>query len=520
MPKNQTATRTPNSAVSSAAKPKQTLRTARSGETYVLESDQWRIGGRLIIPWSVLKKEGLTERTAPELVDAFRKVMAELVGEVSASYARGVFDQVVSLLRHCQGEVTIDGFEAWRATLRQRYKKETHQSYLKDCRAGLNAWSDGNYTGLEKGLVDHINRIRVGSRQFSNAVREQCPVRGPFTQDEEVALIRWLHQAYADGTLTLQAYAMMLTELEFGCRPVELAALRAGDVMEGEADQCYLLAIPNAKGGRNYRASFRTLELSADLYALLKRVIFEGQAAVAGEWKQPVSPRLSKQLPLFVGKRLRAAGSNEAFEHRISRAPETFDISCIDQLVWTFGKCPVTTERLNGELMPLSIYRFRRTVATRLAGAGADDSTIATILGHASTHTVKVYTAHTYEDQEACDAIMAEAWMPVLKMAEERLLDVPIPGQAKVHITRDASVGNCSQLCGSGTLNCYLCPKFKPFIDAPHDQALAQVESLRQSRIDHGLSGPEVDSLDLPIAAIKATIRLCEEHQQRISAHG
>jgi len=507
---------TPDSASCNATKLKQTLRTARSGETYVFESDEWRIGREKKLPWTVLKERGLNEQVSPELLVSFRRIMAELVEEVSEGYARGVFNQMVALLQHCTILITIEGFEAWRTSLAgSELSQDGKVNYLMSCRAGLNAWSDGEYPGLEKGLMNHVSRIFIArGRQSGRPARELCPVRGPFTPPEDGAFIRWLHESYADGTLPMHVYAILLVLVEFGMRPVELAALRAGDVVDADTDRPYQLRVPIAKGMRDYRLSFRTLELPADLYGLLKRVIAESHAIVSEAWGQALSPHISMQLPLFVGQRLLSAGGVEAFEHRICKTPQTFDIKVTDHIGHWLKRCPVTTGRLGGDLMPISLYRFRRTAATRLAEAGASDELIATVLGHANTKSAKVYTAHTYEDQEACDAIMVRAWDPVLKIMADRLLDSPIPGQAKIHVTKEDSVGNCAQLCGGGILTCYSCPKFRPFIDAPHDKALAEVESERQRRIAVGLRGPEVDSLDLPIAAIKETMRLCQEQKE------
>lgn len=510
---NQT-TVTPSSQID-VSPARQTLRTARSGETFVYESDQWRIGRRQTINWK--GDCDLSQRVVPELLSSLRKVMAELVEEVSESYARGIFDQLVKFLGHCSDLVSDAAFESWLAELmKDDLAKNTKRYYLMCLKAGLNAWSDGRYPGLETGVPERLTFIQVGKSEHGRAVRERCPVRGPFTEAEEVALIRWLHQAYADGTLSLQHYGMLLLFIEFGLRPVELGALRAGDIQvrsaEGEHDR-YVIVIPSAKGGRGYRKVFREFDLREDLFVLLKRLIKDGQTRLSQTWNQVIPPQLAEQVPLFTGLRLEWAGSCEAFVHRIAKTPQTFDQNATMYLRETYRHCPVTTERLDGDLLPLSAYRFRRTFATRLAEAGADDNTIAAAMGHASTWSVRIYTAHTYAAQETCDAIMSEAWIPVFNLVEERLLESPIPGQARVHVTRDDEIGNCEQVCGGGVLTCYSCPKFRPFVDAPHEKSLAFAETLKQSRIDAGISGPEVDSLDLPIAAIKATIRACDVHR-------
>ncbi|KAE8438441.1 site-specific integrase [Vreelandella piezotolerans] len=517
MPKKQTAAITLNQSESPVTTLKQTLKTARSGETYVYESNEWRIGRTLKLPWSALDMNGLTDRVSPMVLDSFRKTMSELVEEVSERYARDLFDRILSLLHYCTDEITIKSFELWRTNLSTRQiSTPTRMNYLQQCRSALIAWSDGGYPGLERELGNHVHQIKTSSRNNTGQiVREQCPVRGPFSQIEEVSLLRWIHAAYADGTLSLQVYAIFLIQVEFGCRPVEIGAMRACDVIEDRTEHIYELAIPTAKGSRNYRAANRKLELPPDLYALLKQVIAEGQNKVAQAWGQTIPPQLSKKLPLFIGRSLLAAGSIEAFEHRLTKTPRTFDVHIHSHIISSIQKCPVTTDRLAGDILPISLYRFRRTVATRLAEAGASDELIASVLGHVTTDTVKVYTSHTYEDQAACDGIMVEAWEPVLDLKEKRLLGEPIVGQAKINLNRDDQVGNCAQLCGSGIFSCYACPKFHPFIDAPHNKALAQIVEERQKRISQGLSGQQVDSLDLPIAAIKATIRLCEEIKSR-----
>lgn len=495
----------------------ETLRKARSGERFVYESEIWRIGRRATINWAA--SQNLNERVAPELLASARKVMAELVEEVSEGYARGIFDQLIKLLQHCSDKVSITSFEARRGELmKERLSKNTRRNYFICLKAGLIAWSDGRYPGLESKLPEYLESLYFGKSEHGRAVRERCPIRGPFTDAEEMALVRWLHEAYADCKVGIQHYGLLLLLIEFGARPVELGALRAGDIQtfkDQDGSVRHRIRLPSAKGGREYRKVFRDFDLREDLVALLRKIIENGQSRLSNVWGETIPSHLRADIPLFTGRRLDAAGDCNTFARRVTQTPQTFDLSVAMYLRETFAKCPVTTQRLEGELLPLSAYRFRRTFATRLAEAGADDDTIASAMGHSSTWSVRIYTAHTYETQEACDAIMSEAWIPVFDLVSERLLESPIAGQARVHVSKNEEVGNCEQVCGGGILTCYSCPKFRPFVDAPHEQALHFAETLKQSRIDAGLSGAEVDSLNLPIAAIKATMRACDLHRSR-----
>lgn len=494
--------------------PTETLLTARSGEHFVFESELWRIGRRETINWG--KVRDLSERGSSLLLSSARKVMAEIVEEVSEGYARGVFDQLIRLLYHCVDNVSIASFEVRRGEImKQKLATNTRCNYLTCLKAGLVVWGDGRYPGLESKLPEYLDTLYLGKSEHGRAVRERCPIRGPFTHAEEMTLVRWLHAAYAEGKIGTQQYGLLLLLVEFGARPVELGALRAGDIQtsshEGGSVR-YTIRLPSAKGGRDYRRVFREFDLREDLFALLQKISKNGQYRLSDVWGESIPSHLLVDIPLFVGRRLEAAGSCDAFVRRVTQTPQTFDLKVPEYLQSVFLKCDVATERLDGSVTPLSTYRFRRTFATRLAEAGADDDTIAAALGHSSTWSVRIYTAHTYETQETCDEIMSEAWIPVFDLVADRLLESPIAGQARVHVSKNEEVGNCEQVCGGGILTCYSCPKFRPFVDAPHAKALQYAESLKQSRIDSGLSGSEVDSLNLPIAAIKATIRACEAH--------
>lgn len=495
----------------------ETLRIARSGEHYVFESELWRIGRRDTINWGNVRE--LSDKVSSVLLTSARQVMAELVEEVSEGYARGVFDQLVKLLHHCTDQVCIASFEARRAEImKQKLASNTRRRYLMCLKAGLVAWGDGRYPGLETKLTEYLDTLYLGKSEHGRPVRERCPIRGPFTQTEEMAVVRWLHEAYADGKINIQHYGLLLLLIEFGARPVELGALRCGDIHtcpNRDGSVRYTIRLPSAKGGREYRRVFREFDLREDLFALLRKISENGQSRLAHVWGANIPSHLLDDIPLFVGRRLEAAGSSDEFARRAAQTSQTFDLKVPEHLKAVFLKCSVVTERLEGSVVPLSSYRFRRTFATRLAEAGADDDTIATALGHSSTSSVRIYTAHTYEAQETCDAIMSEAWIPVFDLVTERLLESPIAGQARVHVSKNEEVGNCEQVCGGGILTCYSCPKFRPFVDAPHYKALQFAESLRQSRINAGLSGPEVDSLNLPISAIKATMRACETHSSR-----
>jgi integrase len=495
-----------------------TIRASREGYTFVLEDDEWPVSRSDKIPWYASD----LQRIDPTLLATWRQILAELLEEVSGVYARGVFDTMTKLLESSGEQITIAAFESWWQMTkdRQDLSDRTKSGYLARCRAGIVAWKDSGFPGLEAGLCEQVGEISVKAGVTGRAVREMCPIRGPFTQAEELALTQWMHHAYANNTLSMQQYALLLLALEFGPRPVELASLRACDVFpRADGSQSYFINMPTAKGERDYRKVFRELELRTDLYALLTTLHESNKTALCKAWNSSIPPQVARQLPLLAGTRLLNAGSCEAFLNRIAKTPTYFHYE-MAAFKWLAQKCPVVTARLNGDMLPLSVYRFRRTVATRLAEAGADDQTIAAFFGHSTTQSVQIYTAHTYEAQETCDAIMSEAWWPVLSRVEERLISQPIPGQAKVHVTREDTVGNCSRLCGGGILTCYPCAKFHPFVDGPHEKSLAYALGERQKRIDKGLSGPEVDSLDLPIAAIQQTIVACAARREREGTHG
>ena len=205
----------------------------------------------------------------------------------------------------------------------------------------------------------------------------------------------------------------------------------------------------------------------------------------------------------------------------------------VDSLVSRIAKlCPLKTTRikLDGEFGDLHINprRFRYTHATNMAMLGASDYAIAEELGHSDTQQVKVYTEFNEDMADRIDAALASDLTPLAQAFSGTLIDSEKDAirandpRSRINNNDGNPVGNCGKFgfCANGTIHCYTCNKFQPWLNAPHTEVLKTVASEVDRKRQMGASEFVLQASNRTINAIKVVIDKCEARKQELEKEG
>ena len=191
------------------------------------------------------------------------------------------------------------------------------------------------------------------------------------------------------------------------------------------------------------------------------------------------------------------------------------------RLTRTVNLLNVVSER-TGQLIHVNPYRFRYTLGTRAAIEGAGVLTIATLLDHSDSQHVSVYVANVPEYAIEISKIMnqplaryAAAFAGVL-VEDEGEANKENPGATRIPLReKDCDVGSCGSnaFCQDyAPIACYLCPKFRPWVNAPHHLVLQWLmEERERLMLDTGGDMCIVTINDRAIIAVGQVIKLCQE---------
>lgn len=242
------------------------------------------------------------------------------------------------------------------------------------------------------------------------------------------------------------------------------------------------------------------------------------------------------QIPIFLNAReISNLSSFNAFRQLQKNMPDAVCIrkADIDFLVSRIAKlCPLKTTRikLDGEFGDLHINprRFRYTHATNMAMLGASDYAIAEELGHSDTQNVKVYTEFNEDMADRIDAALASDLTPLAQAFSGTLIDSEKDAirandpRSRINNNDGNPVGNCGKFgfCANGTIHCYTCNKFQPWLNAPHTEVLNTLVSEVDRKRQMGASEFVLQASNRTINAIKVVIDKCEARKQELEKEG
>ncbi|NTZ89278.1 site-specific integrase [Agrobacterium tumefaciens] len=356
-------------------------------------------------------------------------------------------------------------------------------------------------------VLEYLASSTIAGNIKGTSIRTRDPNTGAFSDTELLAIQSSLNDAYASGEINLHGFAIVWLFLAYGCRPIQIAAMKEKDLLvSATADvKAYALRIPRAKqSGRGHRDVFNARYCSKPIGALLERVIKENAA------RRTELGLEAGDAPLFMAHKV-----GELVDLEYHRTAQSIGVTVNEGI-----------KRLTG--LKGNPKRFRITLGQRAADDGKDKWTVAELLDHSDTQNVEVYFEASPAMVLRLDrhlamelAPLAQAFAGVVVETEEAARRGS-DGTSRIYdrslvdnVTNPLGICGQMSFCGLGApFACYTCRHFQPWIDGPHEEFMAAMVADRKRMEDDGISPKIFTIRDRAILAAAEIIQLCSMERE------
>lgn len=501
------------------ARTKSEKRYSKANYEFDVYGDLWQLDANRSLNFELLAPLNLD----PKFEINFRLVLADYASEFSSSYTLNIF--MFSRLFFSVGvsdAIREQHIVNFKATLSKstEYKLGYIRAFLLD-------WYDKEIKGVDKTAVELLNSLKLSGNEKGKAVAVGCPFSGAYSFEEQAAFINWYVDAFTEKQISLTDYAFIMTLQQTGARPVQLTYLYYSDliVRVEEGVEHFDLQLPNAKKrDESFRGSFQLKkDTGEDLILVLTAQANQSIKAVEVQFDIKLTSSQKKKIPIFINTReVAKLASFDEFEQLQERTPDLLCLRTrganpsVGEMVRRLSRlCPLKTTRIElddgfGDLH-INPRRFRYTHATNMAMLGASDYAIAEELGQSDTQQVKVYTEFNEEMADRIDEALASDLTPLAQAFSGTLIDSEKDAirandpRSRINNNDGNPVGNCGNFgfCANGTIHCYTCNKFQPWLNASHTEVLRSVISERDRKRKMGASEFVLQGHNRSVDAIK-----------------
>jgi len=386
---------------------------------------------------------------------------------------------------------------------------------LSTIRGFLRFWYKSGLYGISDEFIDAIGKLTFSGNEKGQAVLSHDPVQGPYTQLEMEAIIDGLNNAFLENRISLEDWVLVKLYAERGLRRAQLIQLAFQDF--SAVKDTFFVNQPRAKQrGVGFREAFTKFQISEDLYKAIQRLKAERIREIDDKSSKGFAGSLSL-LPLFPNINVLVASGTrtQPLDATCFLPRETLNLPL--QRVET--AISAISER-TGERIHLTSKRFRSTLGTDLNREGAGVGVIATALDHTDYQNAGVYVQSTGDNATRLNqkvgkllAPLAQAFAGLIVRNETEAERGADPTSRIRSIDGSENVGSCGNhaFCSANApVSCYTCVKFQPWLDAPHEDVLADLYEERERTLR--LTGDETIARinDRVILAVEDVIRRCE----------
>lgn len=521
---------------SKIAKRKSDKRLSKANYEFDVYDDVWQLDANKSLNFELLASLSLD----PKLENNFRLALADYACEFSSSYTDNLF-------RYCRwffavgvtNKINEEDVVNYKATLNKstEYKLGYIRAFLLD-------WHDKEIKGIDKRAVELLNSLKLSGNEKGKAVALGCPFSGAYTFEEQTAFINWYVDAFTENLISLTDYAFIMALQQTGARPIQLTHLYCGDLLTRieEGVEHFDLQLPNAKKtDEQFRGSFQTKkDAGEDLMLVLTAQVNQSVKAIETQFSIKLTSEQKKHVPIFIN--LRETSKLTSFNDFENLQKKTPDLLCmlmkgakpsVHEIIRRLSRlCPLKTARIKLEEefgdLHINPRRFRYTHATNMAMLGASDYAIAEELGHSDTQQVKVYTEFNEDMADRIDEALASDLTPLAQAFSGTLIDSEKDAirandpRSRINDNDGNPLGNCGKFgfCANGTIHCYTCNKFQPWLNAPHTEVLNSVIYERDRKRKMGASEFVLQGHNRSVDAIKVVIQKCDARKQELEKEG
>ena len=152
-----------------------------------------------------------SERIASMLfLNAFKRAIIWSLENHGANTAYCRFDELISFFNF-KGAHTPGSINSLSAADFLNYKAsllEEKQHVLSSLASHLRQWHRLGFQGLDTDLMALLGEIRLKGMVKGKAVRMMCPIKGPFTEIELIALQQALNESFSLGKVSLRIFVL------------------------------------------------------------------------------------------------------------------------------------------------------------------------------------------------------------------------------------------------------------------------------------------------------------------------
>jgi integrase len=363
-------------------------------------------------------------------------------------------------------------------------------------RGFLVRWTTLGAPGIDQDVKSLLRRLRLKQSPVGVAVATLDPKKGPLTEIEFESIQAALNAAYARSDISAEKLLLCYLLMSLGARPVQLASLKCCDLIAPlTSDGDFILRVPRVKQpGQLDRSEFKARKLAVQIGRPLEAYLGSIRAEFAGRLGD------ASKAPMFPQRQQFDKANATGLEfHQTSN-------TVTRKVIKLFALLRVPSERLEGQPIPVSAVRFRRTFATRAAEEGWPLLVLAELMDHSNTRNVEVYAGLTTRIRAAFSRKIAMDMAPLAMAFGGKIIrgeggaTRPGPASRIIDLRVDqsgAGMGSCGSHAHCGfarPIACYAgCHDFEPWLDGPHGSAL----DFMLARREHLMA-----TTDLRIAAI------------------
>lgn len=498
---------------------------SRDGYSFVFNENKWVLNKDVTISFQkeVLDLEDVTH-------SGFRKALARYAEELSAKHTMNMYNRFQRLVRDTECK-SIDEYviRNWRGML-----DDEHEWYLGALRGFLISWYDYGYKGISSQVVKVLEGMRLSGNQKGVAIANRCPYSGAFTQNEQIAVLNEFIRVFSEGRVSLACYSYLVTLQATARRAVQLRQLKTNDLIKDKCPKTntvnYYLNIPRSKQrGVGFREIFKRLAITEDLYLTLLNLVEQENKKLRKLLNRELSQKQKDATPLFIDW--------DIVEQALD---ENSKVALLDQFLGT-DILHLSTNQLRdgfmrevnllneavsertGDIINLSDRRFRRTRGTNLGRKGVSVFVIAEALDQSDTQNVMVYTENTADTVTYIDKAIGKQLAPFAKAFKGRIIVDVADGErggdqsAQIPNKENEVVGACgtNDFCIKGYEACYLCEKFRPLFDAPHEKFLNGLYAEKDTRLKATKSEQYASTKDTLILAVEWVVQACADMKHK-----
>ena len=431
------------------------------------------------------------ENATPEFIHGFKRIMIRTAETGQGTYIQNCFQFTLRIVNHIQScnNTPIDSLSYEDLALFENHSKE-NSDILAKMKSFIKRWAKSGIHGVNEGLSKNFPPCR--QQPPGRDVATQDPRKGPHDDQEFESILESINFAIEKDKINLDRALEVRLCAILGSRPAQIALLKCRDVKRDEYGRI-TIDVPLIKGlNQATRDEFRRYPIEPTTGDVLWDYREETRAAFASLMKDssdaPLFPQIEqitesqKQIGLIYHP------TATLISQRLSRTLQT-----------AFDCYKVTSARLNGERVSSNARRLRKSFCQRGADEGIDHLTLAHLMGHRDTNSVKVYfsvsnrirarfsrkialdmapLANAFGAQLRIIKDISEATRPI---ASSRIPDLRLDQHG--HLNYLASCASCSDCKQLRPIACLAgCASFEPFLDADLEPILDRLICEREDR--------------------------------------